>query len=468
MALLAVLLLLLIVGGSSVVFISFMHRHQARAGARYRAAAALSLAEAGVHHATSLLESAAREDPGHDGAQPRRAYAESQRVGPLLGRFVVSLADEPDGSVLITSLGEVGGVARRVRARVYLASPALLVALYGSSVVRLENPPAATVVLPYSAGLGDRPWTHIAAGREIWFATTAVSINDPSAVFDVSPGPIGAPDSAGHALGSSRPGPVRLLLARGAALTLDHSHQPVDIQQLRARGVYVQGAVLREEALPELPEVEREFYRALAATNTANAPINEAAGRYHGDGVLALKRDSLYTQVEFEQVLAYLAAGIHPSRLGGVVYATGHITLLDSHRLEITDGSLIVDGSLRMNHGAVLRITHSPSTRTLPGVVVLGRLGRLIITEGAQLYAHGLVYANRSIDVIDGGRVDVVGAVVGNDPELSFRNRAATVLIRYDPGVLGTPGLRVPHGARVIAWIAEWKEVPEGQGALVK
>ena len=34
------------------------------------------------------------------------------------------------------------------------------------------------------------------------------------------------------------------------------------------------------------------------------------------------------------------------------------------------------------------------------------------------------------------------------------------IVIRYDPAVLGTPGLRVPVDAPVIAWVARWEELP--------
>src|SRR3990172_12575073 len=183
MVLLVVLMILLVVSGSSASFIWFMNQQQTRAGLRFRSAAALAVAEAGVYRVLSILETVA---PG--GRSPGRvwrdsAYAETMSVGPLEGRFTVSLTDEADGAIIVTSAGQVGGVTRRVRARVYLASPALLAALYGASEVRLERPPAATFLLPYGAGIGDRPWIHVAAGTGIWFATSSVSINDPSVSF---------------------------------------------------------------------------------------------------------------------------------------------------------------------------------------------------------------------------------------------------------------------------------------------
>ena len=52
-----------------------------------------------------------------------------------------------------------------------------------------------------------------------------------------------------------------------------------------------------------------------------------------------------------------------------------------------------------------------------------------------------------------------MGALVSNDPGLSFRN-LGRVVIRYDPAVLGTPGFRVAEDAPVVAWVAVWQESP--------
>ena len=136
-ALLAVLIILLVVTGSSSTFIWFMDREQARAGLRMRTAAATAAAEAGVHRALFFLESVAP-----DGVSPGRkwrptGYSETLVMGLLEGRFTITIVDEPGGVLAITSMGEVAGVRRRVRARLQLASPALMVALFGTSFVRM-------------------------------------------------------------------------------------------------------------------------------------------------------------------------------------------------------------------------------------------------------------------------------------------------------------------------------------------
>ncbi|MGQ0570220.1 MAG: hypothetical protein ACT4P5_11980 [Armatimonadota bacterium] len=458
MALLAVLVILLVITGSSASFIWFMNQQQTRAGARFRATAALAVAEAGVHRALSILESVAP-----DGRSPGRmwrpaAYSEVQRTGPLVGRVTLSIVDDPDGAVVVTSVGEVGGFRRRLRVRVMLTSPGLLAGLYGASFIRLEEPPAATFILPYGGGIGDRPWVHLAAGREIWFGTADVSINDPSAAIEVGPGPVDAPNGASSATRLPRPGPVRIALARGAELTLDRDRQRVDLEQLRASGVYVDGVVLGTEALPQLPDVDRSYYQALAEANRGNAGLNQAAGEYLGDGDLARKQDSLYSTREFEQVKAYVMAGLGPAGLRGAIYIRGGV-LLGGQRLQITDGALITEGTVHLSQGAVLEVTHSAATRTLPGLIVLGG-GALIVNQGARLRAHGLVYAGSVIDIGDGAHVDVVGSIVGQDAGLSFRNHASTVVIRYDPAVMGTRGLRVSEDDPVVAWVVAWDELP--------
>ncbi len=457
-ALLAVLVILLVIAGSSASFMWFMNQQQTRAGAHLRSAAALAAAEAGVHRALSILESVAP-----DGA-PGRAWrpvghSETSTAGAFAGRFTLSLVEEADGGILITSAGEVAGITRRVRARVYLASPALLAALHGASLVRIEGPPAAMVILPYGAGAGERPWVHIAAGRGVGFGAANVAVNDPATTLKVGPGPVEVPETTIGPTTTSALGRVRLLLARGADLTIGPDHQRVDVQQLRVMGVRLEGSIVRAEAWPGPPKVDRVFFQTLAAANFSNAALHEAAGRYLGDEGLVRKRDSLYSGAQFEQLQGYLETGSRPSTFQGVIYVGGDVALFERQQMQIIDGALVAEGTLRLRPGASLDITHSPATRRLPGIVTLGD-GALIVPHDARLRAHGLVYVSRTIDVWNRAQVDIVGALLGNDPALSFRSIGGTVVIRYDPAVLGTPGLRAPDGSPVVAWVAAWEEVP--------
>lgn len=367
--------------------------------------------------------------------------------------------DDTDRTIAITSVGEVAGVTRRLRARVQLTPPALLASLNGAGIIRLERPPAATFSIPYGAAIRDWPWIHLAAGRGIWLATSDVSLNNPSAVLVTGPGPVDALIRATENRPSMRPGPVRIAMPQGQELMLDPGRQPVNVEQLRSMGVQIHGNVLRSETLMRFPEVDRSLYEALAAANIANASLNKAAGDYLRDADLARKHDSLYRQRQFEQLQIYLAATSVAPRFTGIVYVRGGVTVLQGQQMQIIDGALVAEGSVVVNPMSSLEITHSVTTRMLPGIITLD-YGPLVIARGARLRVHGLVYSSRTIFVGEGAHVDIVGSVLGKDRDLSFRNSGGAVVIRYDPAVLGTPGLRVPIDAPVVAWVSAWEELP--------
>ncbi len=457
-ALSIVLVILFVFTIFSASFVWFMMQLQTRSGVKYRSAAAMAIAEAGIHRTLSILEGTSAE-----GGTPGRlwrptAYSESMRVGPMQGQFTVSIIDDAGGALAITSAGTVAGVTRRLRARVHLTSPALLASLNGASIIRLEQPPTATFVLPYEAAVRDWPWIHLAAGRGIWLAPS-VSLNDPSASLVTGPGPLDASDRAAEATPPMPPRPVRLAMPRGAELMLDPGRQPVNVQQLRAMGVPIHGDIVRSAALTQFLEVDRSFYETLAAANVANAHLNRATGKYLGDGELERKQDSLYSQRQFEQLQTYLAGGFEPARFTGVVYVRGRVPLLEGQKMHIGDGALIAEGSVLVSPASSLEITHSATTRTLPGIITLD-YGPLVVARGARLRVHGLVYASRLIYIGEDAHVDIVGSLLGSDQALSFRNSSGVVMIRYDPAVLGTPGLRVPVGAPVVAWVSAWEELP--------
>lgn len=131
----------------------------------------------------------------------------------------------------------------------------------------------------------------------------------------------------------------------------------------------------------------------------------------------------------------------------------------EEQRMEFTDSALIAEGSVVVSRQASLTITHSAASRMLPGMITLDS-GALVVARGARLRVHGLLYASRVIYIGDGAAADIVGSVLGGDPGLSLRNAMGTLVIRYDPAVLGTPGLRVPATAPVVAWVSAWEELP--------
>ncbi len=252
---------------------------------------------------------------------------------------------------------------------------------------------------------------------------------------------------------------MRILLTRGGHLTVGGARLPVDVQQLRAMGLNAQGVVLHTKTLPPLPEVAENYFQDRAAANVSNAALNASAGAYVGNADLKQKRDSLYSAEEFDQLQSYLGAISHSPRLNGIIYVKGALLVADRQYLRISDGALIVEGAVYVSPDAVLEITHSPTTRRLPGLIAL-KHGIVAITGRAHVRIHGLVYASKAVAVDDDARVDVVGAILTGDPSLSFRNTGGQVVVRYDSAVLGTPGLRTPTGAPVVAWVADWEELP--------
>ncbi len=456
--LLAVLVIMVLLAWWASIFVSFMNRAQAHAGARYRAAAALAVAEAGVHKALSILETVAP-----DGYTPGRSwrpaeYGETMPGGEREGRFTLSLANDANGGITVTSVGEFGGVERRLRARVHLGSPALLTALHAAGGIRFEEHRSVMVILPYGAGLADRRWNHLAAGKEIWFATTDVSFNDAPIPFDISPGPVDAADGANGAGLLPLPEPVRFLLGRRTELVAGKNRQRVDLDLLRTMGASIRGSVIRMDP-PRVPLVDHLFYRTEAAANTSNAALNETAGQFFSDFDLAQQRDSVYTSEQFKRLQQYLKTFPEPPPLHGMIYVKGGVALGPRELLEIVDGALVAENTVLLGKGAELAIRHTARTRTLPGLVVLGN-GMVTIAQEAQLFVQGLVYVNRTIDLGLNARVDIVGALLANDEEVSFKNRGAAVVIRYDPAVLGTKGLRAPDDGPAIAWVALWEEMP--------
>lgn len=461
-ALLIVLLMLLGIAGICSSLIWLMNQQQTLAGLRARRAAATSVAEAGVHRALAILEGAsAGAAPG--GTGPGRLwrpvdYTETLEIGPRAGRFSLTITDDADGGVVITSTGELAGATRRLRARTYLTSPALLVALYGAGAVRFQGPPTATYIVPYGLGLGDRPWVHIAAGREVWFARPDVIINQKPGPVEVGAGPVDLVQNTAQ-LVSLEVGPARIMLASGSDFTIGGRRIRVGTQQLRSIGLNAQGVTVRTETLPPMPAVDAAYYQRLAVANRSNAALNVSAGEHAGNADLARKRDSLYSPEEFDQIQAYLAGLSRDSLLRGVVYIKGAVLLPERQRLRISDGALITEGAIYISREAFLEVTHSSTTRALPGLVAQDP-GLIVINESARVRIHGLVYASRSVAVDDGAQVDIVGALLAGDPDLSFRNSGGRVVIRYDPAVLGTPGMKVPAGAAIVGWIAAWEELP--------
>jgi hypothetical protein len=298
----------------------------------------------------------------------------------------------------------------------------------------------------------------VIAGRSVWIAASTVSINDPNARVALGPGPVDAAGGQAGNTGALPVAPLRVALPPNAILAAGGADQVADVTQLRAFGVPIED-VIRIESWPEFPAIDRGYFQSLAAANTANAEVNKAAGLSTGDRVLQQQPGSDYDGAEFVELLDHLAAEQYRPRLRGVVYVHGSVTLPEGANIAIDDGALITESTVHLSRDAGLSITHSSVTRTLPGLIVQD-LGGLALAQGATLRAHGLVYVNQAIEVGEGATLDVVGAVLGNGPGISFRAYAATVVVRYDPAVMGTRGLVMPERGPFVVWIASWEELP--------
>src|SRR5207302_1082830 len=82
-----VLIVLLAIAAWSSSFVWLMNQQLTRAGARYRSAAALAVAEAGVHRALSILEGVAPDAPLPGRTWRTEEYAETIRLGSFDGQF---------------------------------------------------------------------------------------------------------------------------------------------------------------------------------------------------------------------------------------------------------------------------------------------------------------------------------------------------------------------------------------------
>ncbi|MGH2454435.1 MAG: hypothetical protein ACRDF5_11890, partial [bacterium] len=163
--LLAVAAMLLPLGAG---FVSSMFLQQRLAGDRYRAAAALYLAEAGVEKTLWSLEHEA-PDGTRDAPWRPRAHTEELQVGDRRGRFTVGVSDESEGRIIIDSAGQLGGSTRGVRVIAKVAPGVLDYGLFGNGLVAIDGDQAVLSL----AEVRDHCLSGVmlASNGEIWFRT---------------------------------------------------------------------------------------------------------------------------------------------------------------------------------------------------------------------------------------------------------------------------------------------------------
>ncbi len=436
-------------------FVSWMNTEQRLAGDAYRRTAALYLAEGGMEKAVWYLT---HQAPDGSGGGTWRPVNYEEVLGA--GRFVIEEIKEDPASVLaITVRGETATVVRRIRRVVRIAPRALGFGLFGGDVVFAGN--ARTYVVPhYDRHIRQRLGDAGAFG-EVWFERS-VQFNDlDGQTVQLRDGP--APD---YALFEILNWPVPsdhlrevladLVLVGEAGLIVGNKEWPLrELSGLAIEAPGVHARALRRDAEVSMPSVDLEIYRGLARENAANAALNETVGERALDRILSKKRDSLYTQEQFERILGYFEGrrreGVEP-RLTGLVFVEGMVRITQELRIE--EGALVVYGSLNVTEKARLEVRHGLISAALPGVVVSGDGGMIRLGRDSVLIADGLVFASIGIEV-SSARMDVKGAVLARQ---GFLNDNGLVIIRYAPDVLRAAGVsRTDH---VLLRPLSWQELP--------
>jgi len=229
--------------------------------------------------------------------------------------------------------------------------------------------------------------------------------------------------------------------------------------------VYLQR--IRKAELPLL-SLNPATFVSLAAGNDANASINRAAG-------LSKKTNSIYTPLEFYEIVGYLGTN-SVERLRGTIYVTGTVQLVQDLDLggSAGDVTLAVAGDLILTEDARLTDRHDLSTtggRQTPGILVFGfgvptarstpvchkqavnGSGRLVLCGGPrqELTVDGLIYTADGMAIGPGASVDQIGAMYhGNrgTSNPSFISENAIVVLRFDPLALTVFG----KGLSILSW----------------
>jgi cell division septation protein DedD len=429
-----------------ITFLARMHLQHRLAGGQLQALAARYVAEAGVAKAMWYLEG--RAPNGSDDASWRpHGYSEELQADGLRGRYTLEIDDAPGGTVAITSWGEAGTAGRGVRVIAKISPRALGYALFSGGLVTVEGQ-RAKVVLAGPEEDGCVPRTLAGLNAEFWFRTPGSTL------------------ALMLSCAEQRPA-ARLGIANLDRLTVGELHQPAGIDRLQSFGVHIVNAdqVATRRIAPEaLPSLDADAFRRGAAANPANADLNHAAGRAFSWPSLLEKKDSLYTAEEFSLILRYLRDRNVP--MAGAVFAAGPATVPADAPLTILDGFLATDGGLTVAPGGSLTVRHQRG-QLLPGLVTLTRetYAPIVVGERARVAVDGLVVAQGVIEVREGATVDVAGGIVAADSDYGLRLFNASLTVRYNPAVAGTPGIVSRTGPRKVVPLS-WHEVPSAPATV--
>lgn len=458
LSLVAVLVLMVILTMLAGAFVWQMNRDQGQVGRAQRATSALYLAEAGAEKALwHLSQGGSVAPPTNKGSL--EGYQEEQGQG----RFVIErIVETPEGAFEIVVRGEVGEVVRRIRVTARLVPKALGFGLYAGDVAALMHQ-ARLYVIPFlQARKPSERFGDVAVARWLWVEDrTSLNHLDGQKV-PLREGPVydyalfGLSSSMGVAFREREILPD-LVATADAPLAYGRDRDPLyDLSALRFKYPAVHVRALRSEPVT-MPRVDLERYRTLARENRENAALNRAVGERMRDRDLADKKDSLYTQQQFERMLWHLdtenrgRARGKEFGLAGVVFVEGIVTIRGS--LRIDEGALVVRGIIGVMERARLEVRHGPSTTALPGVIAFGDGGRIRLAQEAAVVVDGIVLAGTGLEVVRAS-LDVSGAILTGQGLL---NDGGLVVVRYNPGVLTTIGLsRTEH---VLIRPMSWQEV---------
>ncbi len=445
-ALVIVLVVMLILQIAAWAFVSRMNFEQRLAGDSVRSLSAFYAADAGLQKVLWALEELGPESfSNEEGSLPHQEALAS-------GAFVIEKLEHlPGGLTSFVVRGEVREAVRRLKALVRTGPEALAYGLYGQAIVSFDGQ-ARTYIVPCRAEeRGCRRGGDLAVGGEVRFNSPHVALNDFRGILlPLREGRIADTLLLSAARGMDSASGLDIVLTGEAGLWSGIKQTPVGLDELRRQVRELGVRRLRVRAALQTPSVDANYYASMAEANTANDAINAAAGLMGSERGLREKTHSRYTEEEFEVILEYLKE--HPAPMRGVLFVDGDITVPEHGRLTIVDGALILNGNIEIKPRARLEVQHGQTTRMLPGVVALGG-GTIQIRKEAAAVIDGLILAGKDVQV-DGGILDVIGSVVTRN----FLSDDGTSVIRYDPIVLATAGLRSTW--RGFVELLSWQELP--------
>ncbi len=509
LALIVVLAVLTIITTICFALIGLMNTDMLHASIQHAVARSYFLAESGLEVARTQL--AAAVDP-RTFATPARGVTASYGGGHYTYWVDAGPATGcGPGFKTLDALGEVPLLGRAISSRVRacgVAGTPHAIALFGVSRVEFRGAGSRIYLAPYGVGSPGNG-ASLGAFGEIRFADAGVRLNALSerevetvslrdvgripdyGLFGFAERPDYNPDPAVDAtpwvlsifgkIVKARPQLGEIANPCGtsyACLTAPyHANDIEDAVTLRSTVERAAGSAgglphvyLQRIRTAELPllSLNPAAFVSLAAGNDANASINRAAG-------LSKKTNSIYTPLEFYEIVGYL--GTHSAeRLRGTIFVTGTVQVVQDLDLggSAGDVTLAVAGDLILTEDARLTDRHDLSTtigRQTPGILVFGfgvptarstpvcrrqavnGSGRLVLCGGPrqELTVDGLIYTADGMAIGPGASVDQIGAMYhGNrgTSNPSFMSENATVVLRFDPLALTVFG----KGLTILSW----------------